>query len=270
MRNGKKICEHLKVVRKQIADANDIPYEITECTHQGPCAGTCPKCESELRYIENQLSLRRAAGKAVSLVGLSLGISSAFMTTGCTSVPNNPEIIEQSAPSDPSETIQGMMLPPSDTTSQTAVGDSEEVYEDNYIEIDGDIVMVDPCEEATLGMIANTPAEEVDIDSMTCYTVVDIVPEFPGGEPALMNYIRQNIRYQEFAAECCIQGRVYLSFIVERDGSISNIEVLRSPAEELSKEAIRIVQSMPKWKPGEIKDTPVRTKYVLPVTFKLE
>lgn len=94
--------------------------------------------------------------------------------------------------------------------------------------------------------------------------------EFPGGDIALMNYIKQNLRYPALAGEMGIQGRVILSFIVERDGAISNIVVLRTPAEELSKEAIRVIQSMPKWKPGKIKGTPVRMKYVLPVTFRIE
>jgi len=83
MKPGKRICASLKEVRRQIAEANEIPYEVTECTHEGPCAGTCPKCEAELRYIDQQLSLRRAAGKAVSVVGLSLGIATIFGS--CTS-----------------------------------------------------------------------------------------------------------------------------------------------------------------------------------------
>jgi len=83
MKPGKQICASLKEVRRQIAEANEIPYEVTECKHEGPCAGTCPKCEAELRYIDQQLSLRRAAGKAVSVVGLSLGIATFFGS--CTS-----------------------------------------------------------------------------------------------------------------------------------------------------------------------------------------
>lgn len=269
MRNGKKICEHLKVVRKRIADANDIPYELTECTHQGPCAGTCPKCESELRYIENQLTLRRAAGKAVSLVGLSLGISTAFMTTGCTSEPNNPKIAEQPAPSDSPKVIEGMLLPPSDTTSRPASEEpvtTADTALEEYIEgdVEGDIEIDDYTLEETLGMISYTP------DSSDCYTIADEMTEFPGGDIALMNYIKQNLRYPALAGEMGIQGRVTLSFIVERDGSISNIEVLRTPAEELSKEAISLVKSMPKWKPGKIKGTPVRMKYILPVTFRIK
>ena len=75
-------------------------------------------------------------------------------------------------------------------------------------------------------------------------------------------------RYIE-SAENGIQGRVTLSFVVERDGSIAQIEVMRSPAEELSKESIRVVQTMPKWKPGKQRGKAVRVKYVLPITFRL-
>ncbi len=71
MYKGKKTCETLKSIRKQIADANEIPYEPRVCTHKGDCMGTCPACESEMRYIENQLNIRKMAGKAVKIVGLT-------------------------------------------------------------------------------------------------------------------------------------------------------------------------------------------------------
>jgi len=71
MYKGKQTCETLKSIRKQIADANDIPYEPRVCTHKGDCMGTCPACESEMRYIENQLNIRKMAGKAVKIVGLA-------------------------------------------------------------------------------------------------------------------------------------------------------------------------------------------------------
>lgn len=76
MERGKKVCNELKAIRKQIADANGIEYNPTECTHQGECKGTCPKCESEVRYIENQLDLRRKLGKAVVIAGLGLSVAS--------------------------------------------------------------------------------------------------------------------------------------------------------------------------------------------------
>lgn len=114
------------------------------------------------------------------------------------------------------------------------------------------------------------PSEEEESEGNQIFTVVEQQPEFPGGEAALMAYIKKNLKYPAFAAENGIQGRVTLSFTVEKDGSIANIEVMRSPAEELSKEAIRVVQSMPKWKPGKQRGKAVRVKYVLPVTFRLQ
>ena len=114
------------------------------------------------------------------------------------------------------------------------------------------------------------PSDDEEAEGNQIFTVVEQQPEFPGGEAALMAYIKKNLKYPAFAAENGIQGRVTLSFTVEKDGSIANIEVMRSPAEELSKEAIRVVQSMPKWKPGKQRGKAVRVKYVLPVTFRLQ
>ncbi len=74
MYKGKHTCEILKSIRKQIADVNEIPYEPVVCTHEGDCRGTCPACESEMRYIENQLNIRKMAGKAVKIIGLGMNL----------------------------------------------------------------------------------------------------------------------------------------------------------------------------------------------------
>ena len=74
MRQGKHICETLKNIRREIAEANEIDYQPTECTHEGDCAGTCPKCESETRWLERQLRSRQALGKAVTIAGLSVAL----------------------------------------------------------------------------------------------------------------------------------------------------------------------------------------------------
>ncbi|MBR6104612.1 MAG: hypothetical protein IKP81_06115 [Paludibacteraceae bacterium] len=75
MEKGKKLCQELKNIRKQIADANEIDYAPNECQHKGDCRGTCEKCEQEVRYIEQQLSLRKAAGKAIKIAGLFTGMA---------------------------------------------------------------------------------------------------------------------------------------------------------------------------------------------------
>lgn len=74
MKRGKRICNTLKEVRMKVAKANDIKYAPTECHHEGDCAGTCPACEAEVRYLEQQLQLRRQLGKAVAVVGVSMGL----------------------------------------------------------------------------------------------------------------------------------------------------------------------------------------------------
>lgn len=74
MKQGKHICETLKSIRSEIANANDIDYSPTECTHEGDCAGTCPKCESETRWLERQLRARQAMGKAVTIAGFSVAL----------------------------------------------------------------------------------------------------------------------------------------------------------------------------------------------------
>ena len=82
MKRGKKICDTLKEVRMQVAKANDIKYAPTDCHHKGDCAGTCPKCEAEVRWLEQQLQLRRQLGKAVAVVGVSMGLA---VLTSCES-----------------------------------------------------------------------------------------------------------------------------------------------------------------------------------------
>lgn len=266
---GKKVCASLKQVRKQIADANGIPYEVTECQHQGNCKGTCPKCESELRYIENQLSLRRAAGMAVSIVGLSLGVAATFASCSAPQ-PAQPAESVQPVPPPLQEEYEGEIIldgdvcapepapvPPSD---QRSIEDNLEL-----IVCGEDTAIVEEIEMDDFGDII----EGDEADSEVCFTVVEEDPEFPGGTEALMAFINKNLRYP-FEAETDIQGRVILSFIIEKDGSITDIYEMRSPSEELTKEAIRVVQLMPKWKPGKQRGQNVRVKYMLPFTFRLE
>lgn len=83
---GKAKCKALKEIRRQIAEKNDIPYVVSQCTYQGDCTGTCPKCESELKYLERELAVRQNLGKAVAVAGISMGVCASL--TGCTSPEN--------------------------------------------------------------------------------------------------------------------------------------------------------------------------------------
>ena len=99
--------------------------------------------------------------------------------------------------------------------------------------------------------------------------VVEEMPEFPGGSAQMMRYIQNNIRYPMTARESDIQGRVFVSFVVEPDGSITNVEVTRGIGGGCDEEALRLVQSMPNWKPGKVRGSAVRVSYTLPIVFKL-
>lgn len=101
------------------------------------------------------------------------------------------------------------------------------------------------------------------------YMSVEQMPLFPGGESALMKYVSSHINYPSMAAENSIQGKVIVKFIVEKDGSISDIKVARSVDKDLDKEAVRVVSSLPKFTPGRQNGQAVRVWYTLPVTFKL-
>ena len=127
-----------------------------------------------------------------------------------------------------------------------------------------------PCLFAIVGLgVCQDIIVKSRTDWIALVPIAEQQPEVPGGQTALMAFIKKNLRYPAFAAENGIQGRVVLQFIVEKDGFIGGIEVIRTPAEELSKEAIRVAQTMPKWKASKQRGKPVRVKFVLPITFRL-
>ncbi|MBR5654265.1 MAG: hypothetical protein IKX22_09325 [Prevotella sp.] len=133
MAKGKDICEVLKDVRRKIAAANDIDYEPRVCHHEGDCMGTCPACEAEVRYIENELNRRRRLGKAVVVTGLSLGL--AAMAASCSFKPNG--MIERGrVPSDPpsTSTVKG-----TDTTDVTPQLDGMIQIPRQVEELEGDV-----------------------------------------------------------------------------------------------------------------------------------
>ena len=121
--------------------------------------------------------------------------------------------------------------------------------------------------------IKYTPVEveEEEPEEQTIFEVVEQMPEFPnGGMAGLMQYLSKNIKYPTIAQENGTQGRVTVQFVVNRDGSIVDAKVLRGVDPYLDKEAIRVISSMPKWKPGMQRGKAVRVKYTVPVMFRLQ
>ena len=205
MAQGKQTCKILKEIRKQIAAENDIKLVIEECTYQGDCLGTCPKCEAEVRYLERELEKRQRLGKAAVVAGLSVGLMAA---------------------------------------SQTAFAQQP------------DTLRMDAIEKAT---------EEVEIFGM-----VEEMPGFPGGEVKLMEFIAKNINYPKEAIEKGIEGRVFVGFIIDVDGSVTDVKLLRGIGGGCDEEAVRVVKSLPKWRPAKQNGVFSRVSYQIPVNFKLE
>ena len=117
----------------------------------------------------------------------------------------------------------------------------------------GNVVVEDPVEEETI------------------HQVVEQMPEFPGGMQALMKYLQQNINYPRISRENGSQGRSFIAFVVNTDGSIQAVEVMKSSSDVyLDKEAVRVVTGMPKWNPGKQAGKAVRVRFTLPVTFRLK
>ncbi len=143
------------------------------------------------------------------------------------------------------------------------------VVEDNVETESIEINTEDDKEEVVIAAPIEAPEEEEEEEVI--FVVVESMPEFPGGQQALFKYLSENVKYPVIAQENGIQGRVICQFVVNKDGSIVDVEVVRSGGDpSLDKEAVRVIKSMPKWKPGKQRGKAVRVKYTVPVNFKLQ
>lgn len=212
MKHGKMICDTLKAVRLDIARANGIEYAPAHCNHQGECAGTCPACESEMRYLEREIARKRSFGKAALVAGVSLALSGLSATATSAS------------------SSEAMM---SSYGSQSQVCDTTQ-------------------REEIFGMIHET------------------MPYFRGGDRALMEYLQSHINYPPEAIKDSIQGRVVVQLLIERNGEVSEVKIVRSVHELLDNEAVRVCKTLPKFAPGRRGGEAIAVWYTLPVTFTLE
>lgn len=124
-----------------------------------------------------------------------------------------------------------------------------------------------------LAVISFTTAgaqNKAEANSGKVYEASEVMPEYPGGVPKLMEFLSANVRYPVEAQKSKIEGRSVIGFVVEKDGSISNVNITRSSHPLLDQEAIRVVNEMPTWKPGMQKGKPVRVKFNLPIYFRLK
>lgn len=113
-------------------------------------------------------------------------------------------------------------------------------------------------------------ANKIEGDSVRIYEIVEQMPSFPGGNQAVFQYLSKHIKYPVVAEDKGIQGLVIVTFVVERDGSVTDVRVAKSVDASLDKEAVRVVSDMPRWIPGKKNGKAVRVRYTVPVTFRLK
>ncbi|MBR1878946.1 MAG: energy transducer TonB [Paludibacteraceae bacterium] len=144
------------------------------------------------------------------------------------------------------------------------------VVEDN-VETESIEINTEDDKETEVVIAAPVEAPEEEEEEEVVFVVVESMPEFPGGQQALFKYLAENVKYPVIAQENGIQGRVICQFVVNKDGKIVDVEVVRSGGDpSLDKEAVRVIKSMPNWKAGKQRGKAVRVKYTLPVNFKLQ
>lgn len=242
MKRGKHICNTLKEIRLRVARENNIEYSPTECHHEGDCAGTCPKCEAEVRHIEQQLAHIRRFGRKVAVAGIGASVAA---LSSCSLV------------------MAGKMTPPKPLGGDVENVDIDET--EGYLAEPDDTVVSRDKAEPKSGVIQTDTIKE----NMLMGDIVEQMPEFPGGSSALMEFLSDNVKYPAECVKDSIQGRVVVTFIVEKDGSITEAKVVRSVHPQLDQEALRVVGLMPKWRPGSMNGQRQRVRYTLPVKFKL-
>lgn len=184
------------------------------------------------------------------------------------------EVVQRTAIDEVEDVIiqtQQEELPPPPPPEQPEVTTELNVIEDDAeSENEVDMSSFQRQEEAT--NIEITPVkveEEEEEDEQVIFQVVENDPEFPGGVESLYKYLAQNIKYPQLARENNITGRVYVTFVVEKDGSVTGVRVVRDIGGGCGAEAVRVVKSMPKWTPGKQRGKAVRVQYNLPVNFTL-
>ncbi len=219
MRRGRKICNTLKEIRQRIADANEIEYTPNECRHEGDCAGTCPACESEMRYLEGELGKRQRMGRAIMVAGLGVGMAGLMSLTSCH---------KTTSPSGNGADLRGDVP---DTMSKTCNGHDHEM-------LAGDVV-------ADSSFI--TPSNLKDDDPVPEGYLEMPESRYPGGEDAMMKYINEHTVYPAAARREGVHGVVVISFDIKPNGEHFNHKVAHSVDPRLDAEALRVVKSMPRF-----------------------
>ena len=168
---------------------------------------------------------------------------------------------------------QQMMKPPPPPPPAPKLTDLIEIVEDELsideeLEIDDAEADVENKNNYNFDYDGDSWGEEESDGEADIFQVVEDMPQFPGG--SVQKWIAKHVKYPMIAQENNIQGKVFVQFVIEKDGSVSDVKVARSVDPSLDKEAIRVVKAMPKWKPGKQRGKPVRVSYTVPINFQLQ
>ena len=263
MARGKQTCKILKEIRRQIAEANGIEFATSECRYKGDCLGTCPKCEAEVRYLEQQLRSRSLAGKAVAIAGISAGM---ILMSGCSGT---------SSSNQSDETLQGVLLYTAEELDSIQEEEGElPMIEDSVSSLTPNNNSVKEGEISNEPNVVVTQGEMPDErstmpDENGIYACAEQQPEFPGGPAEMMRFIGRHLRYPEEQLKEGIQGRVVVQFYVDTLGHVCDPKIVRGKDSALDKEALRVVSLFPDFTPSRLNGKKVNVLMTLPIIFKL-
>lgn len=168
---------------------------------------------------------------------------------------------EEIIPITKQEEIKNLPPPP-------AVIEVLEIVEDDAV-IENEVKMDDSeANEHTEVQVVEVKQEE-EVDEVINFYVIEDKPEFPGGEAALLQWVAKNTQYPPIAKDMGIKGKVFVQFIIDKEGKVTNVEIIRGVDPSLDKEALRVVKSMPSWKPGKQRGKPVKVSFQIPINFTL-
>lgn len=243
MTRGKQICGILKDIRRRIAEANGIEYAASDCNYEGDCNGTCPRCEAEAAALWRQLDMRRAAGRAVTLVGLSAGLLTASAQDsggagpGCGSCPAGCQPAEVSSRNPAAENV-----------------DTIKVMHNNG---------------------KAEPRLSADKDDRQLFGAInEVMPQFKGGVKAMTDYVKSSVdsimAERNLKVDSLSAGRCIVSFTVMKDGSITDVKVVKKLNGAFDSVAVDVVKGMPRWNPGKRNGKCMDVRYTIPVIFGFE
>ena len=258
MKRGKQTCKILKEIRKQIAEENDIKLVVEECTYQGDCLGTCPKCEAEVRYLEHELEKRQRLGKAAVVAGLSVGL----LGTSQVALAQQPDSLNmnqnnlETLPEDVVTIVCGAIpLNPPESYPYHHVLTQEEISQfmvsgmKSLVVVGGDLRHPDALEYENYGIAYQMYVNKdnsLTADSLLDNTTRLYAPQFEGGESALLEFISQNLGKN---ADGRSYGDMKVAFTVEPNGRLSHIDIIKGIDNKLDAQVAALFKFM-EWEPA--------------------